>query len=245
MLTRVSILAVSLLLASCSARAVSDQLPIQTSLDLTPANSHSSADPSTLPAASLTSRAQLPEVQCQGELPTAVKATLGDYRLAQKPDFVAAIRSYEQENPQQKLTCSIFTADFNGDGMNDYALLLVNPNTDNFRFQLMIHQGNGQFNSAVTKEFPRLPNSAEGKIYTSMTLKQAGELGSAARDYSPIKSGTWQEKVFQTKPAIELWKARSVNAAGIPQHSEVATLAYCSDVFYFFNAQLKTFGVCD
>lgn len=236
MLTRVSILALSLLLASCSARAVSDQLSIQTSPNLTPAKANSSADPS-LP--------QLTEVQCRGELPTPVKATLGEYRLAQRSDFVAAIRTYEQENPQQKLTCSIYTADFNGDGVKDYALLLVNPKTKNFRFQLMIAQNKGKFNSAVTKDFLHLPNSAEGTIYTAMTFKPPGELGPAAREYSPIKSGTWQEKVFQTKSAIELWKALPVDAAGIPQHSEVATLAYCSDVFYFFNAQLRTFSVCD
>lgn len=235
MLNRFFLLSAGLFLAACSATAVSNNsLPTRNPLVVTlPAEEKSDL------------AATLPEPQCEGNIPAPLKPILGEYQLANKSDFVAAIRAYEQANPKQRVTCSIFTADFNGDGLKDYALLLVNPKTRSSRFVLALNQGKGQFNSAVVKDFDSLPNSNSGILYTAMRFKPAGELGAAGREYSPVKSGTWQQKVFQAKPAIELWKALPANSSGIPQNLEVSTLAYCSDVFYFFNLQLKTFNVCD
>lgn len=236
MLRRITILAASLCLAACSAIAESNPTPgLSSPSDL---NSASSAGKTT-PAV-----AALPEPQCQGEVPSAIAAKLGDYRLAQPSDFVASISAYQRENPRRKLTCSIFTADFNEDGLKDYVLLLVNPKTRNFRFVMAINRDNGKFEPAVLKDFHPLPNS-EGIIYTSMIFKPSGSLGAAKREYSPLKYGTTDEQIFKAKPAVELWKALSTNTAGVPQDLNVSTLAYCSDVFYFVDGQLKTFGVCD
>lgn len=205
-------------------------------------------EPSTSSALSVgktSSSWELSAPQCHGEVPSPLKTKLGDYRLAQPADFVASIRAYERENPRKKLTCSIYTTDFNQHGLPDYALLLVNPKTKNFRFVIAINQGNGKFEPAVLKDFNSLSNSTQGSIYTSMIFKPSGALGAAKREYSPLKYGTSDEQIFKAQSAIELWKPLSPNPVGIPQNLNVSTLAYCSDVFYFVNGQLKSFGVCD
>lgn len=230
MLRKITILTVSLLLGACS----------------TIAESKPTLDPSSKSAGKTTPlAAKLPEPQCQGQVPSPLKAKLGEYRLAQPSDFVSSIRDYERENPRKKLTCSIFTADFNQDSLPDYALLLVNSKTRRFRFVLAINQGNGKFEPAVLNDFNRLANSERGIVYTSMMFKPSGSLGSAKREYSPLKYGTSDEQIFKAKPAIELWKAIATNSAGVPQDLNVSTLAYCSDVFYFVDGQLKNFSVCD
>ncbi|MFE1745232.1 hypothetical protein [Coleofasciculus sp. H7-2] len=241
MLKRVSLLAASLILAACSTIAVSNHLPVSTLTDLTPSrpNSASSGTKTFSPVAAL------PEPQCQGEIPAALKASLGEYRLAKASDFVASIRAYERENPGQRTTCSIFSADFNEDRQKDYALLLVNPKNNNFRFLIAINQTSGQFDPAVVKDFIHLPESSEGIIYTAISFKPSGELGSAAREYSPLKYGTSEQQIFKAKAAIELWKALPTDSAGVPQYLEIGTLAYCSNAFYFVDGKLKTFGVCD
>lgn len=145
---------------------------------------------------------ELPDVECYGKLPEALKASTGNYHLAEESDFVPAIRSYAQ--PSQPNTCSIFTVDLNGDNQKDYAVLLVNAESPTSRFQLLINQGNGEFTSVVTRDYQRLSNPEEGTVYTSMNLKPAGEPGQGLRDYFPLKPGTPQREVFESQPAIEL-----------------------------------------
>lgn len=241
MLKKVSLLVASLMLAACSAIAVSNHLPVSTLTDLTP----SRPDPASSDTETFSPVPALPEPQCQGEIPASLKATLGEYRLAKESDFVASIRAYERENPGQRTTCSIFTADFNEDRQEDYALLLVNPKNNNFRFLIAINQSSGKFDPAVVKDFIHLPESSEGIIYTAISFKPSGELGPAAREYSPLKYGTSEQQIFKAKPAIELWKALPTDSAGVPQYLEIGTLAYCSNAFYFVDGKLKTFGVCD
>jgi hypothetical protein len=88
--------------------------------------SNLSVAPSFDPNASTSSMEEnLPKFSVEEEIPASVKATLGEYRLGKETDFVSSIRVYARENPTEQFTCSIFTADFNQDGLNDYALLLV------------------------------------------------------------------------------------------------------------------------
>lgn len=235
MLRKITILAACLSLAACNATAESNRMPVVSPSDV---NSNSST-------VKTPSEVALPESQCQGEVPSSIKAKLGEYRLAQPSDFVAAIRTYQQENPRRKLTCSIFTVDFNEDGLKDYALLLVNPKTRDFRFAIAMNRDNGKFEPAVVKNFHRLANSDGGIVYTSMIFKPSGALGAAKREYSPLKYGTTDQEIFKAKPAIEVWKAIATTPGGVPQDLNVSTLAYCSDVFYFVDGQLKNFSVCD
>lgn len=230
-------LAATLLLAACSSIVSSNQVQVSTSPSLTSNNSTSSV-------LKTESSVAVVEVQCNGEIPASLKAKLGKYRLAQKSDFVAAIRGYEKENPKDKLTCSSFTADFNKDGFKDYSLLLVAQDNTTFHFTVLINQGDDSFIPRVTKTFKSITKPEAGVIYTSMSFKPANRSGSALRDYFPLKPGTPERKIFEANPAIELWKTLDTDLAGVPQNLELSSLGYCTDNFSFVDGD-KTTIVCD
>ncbi|WP_017717536.1 hypothetical protein [Kamptonema formosum] len=223
MLRRISLLALTLLLAACK--------------DTPPPAQPLAAPPPPV----------VPDVQCSGTLPAPVAATdrLENYRLAQEKDFVASIRQYERQS-NKKLTCSIFTADFNGDGLKEYALLLVNSKTSEFRFELLLNRGTGEtpFGTVAVRNFKIVTNPNQDFIYTAMTFKPAKELGPASRSYFPLKPGTPEREKFVASPAIELWRSPT-NSDGVPKDLNLSTIAYCSDVFYFVNGKLETVSVCD
>lgn len=185
-----------------------------------------------------------PEIQCNGEIPDILKQELGSHRLAQPSDFVSTIRSYEDEDTERKLTCSIFSYDFNQDNLLDYALLSVSPNKDQFRFMILLNQNNQDFEKAVIQEYKSITKTS-GIIYTSMNLKLGGESGLMERAYSPLKPNTQEGKIFKENPAIELWEAIKSNQDDVPQNIEISTLSYCSKAFYFDQNRFKTFVVCD
>ena len=187
----------------------------------------------------------LPEVECHGEIPEIVKQELGSYRLSKPSDFVSTIRNYADENPEKKLTCSIFSDDFNQDSLVDYALLSIAPDESQFRFMILINQNNINFEKAIIEDYKAISNSSSGIVYTSMSLKNSGERGLMERAYSPLKPNTSEGKIFEKNPAIELWDAIKLNQSDIPQDLELGTLSYCSKAFYFDKNQLNTFVVCD
>lgn len=233
MIDKVYLLAAILLLAACGI-VTSNHLQVSTSPFLTSNNSSSPARV----------QASVAEVLCAGEIPASLKAKLGKYRVAQKTDFVTSIRTHEQENSQDKLTCSIFITDFNEDNFEDYSLLLVAQDQTTFHFTILLNQGNGSFTPIKTKTFKSITNSEVGVIYTSMSFKPAKSPGSALREYFPLKPGTPERKIFEAKPAIELWRTINTDLAGVPQNLELSTLAYCSDIFYFVDS-VETTVVCD
>jgi hypothetical protein len=233
------LLVATLLLAACSSIAALNQFQVNASLFLKPSNNSTSPELKTP-----SSVAEVAQVECNGEIPAELKAKLGKYQLAQKSDFVASIRAYEQENPRDKVTCSIFTTDFNEDNLKDYSLLLVAQDNTTFHFTILLNQGNGSFTPVETKTFKSITSPEDGIIYTSMSFKPPKTPGVALREYFPLKPGTPERKIFEAQPAIELWRAINTDLAGVPQDLEVSTLAYCSDIFYFVDG-VKTIGVCD
>lgn len=239
MFKRFSLLAATVLLAACSGLARSNQVQESASPSLRSSNN------STSPALKTPSLVAEIPLQCNGELPASLKAKLGKYRLAQKSDFVASIRAYEQQNPKAKLTCSIFPADFDGNGLKDYSLLLVAKDNTTFHFTILLNIGDGSFNPTVTKTYKSITKPEAGVIYTSMSFKPPKSPGPALRDYFPLKPGTPERKIFEANPAIELWKSIGPDLAGVNQSLEVRTLAYCSEIFYFVDRNPKTVVVCD
>ncbi len=187
----------------------------------------------------------LPEVECHGEIPDIVKKEMELYRLAKPSDFVSTIRNYADENPEKKLTCSIFSSDFNQDSLVDYALLAIAPDESQFQFMILINQNNINFEKAIIEDYQTISNSSSGIVYTSMSLKNSGEMGLMKRAYSPLKPNSSEGKIFEKNPAIELWDAIKLNQSDIPQDLELGTLSYCSKAFYFDKNQLNTFVVCD
>ncbi|HIK28459.1 MAG: hypothetical protein N3E45_00425 [Oscillatoriaceae bacterium SKW80] len=189
---------------------------------------------------------QLPDYQCQGEIPQPLQEKLKDYRLAQEEDFVNSIRQYARET-SVKLTCSIFTADFNGDGAKDYAMLLVNKNLSEdskgrnaFRFQLLINRDNGNFGTAAVRNYTKANQATDGIVYTSMRLKPAKEKGAASRERFPFKPGTVEWESFINNPVIELWRALPMTPNRQPQDLNISTLAFCSEFFYFVEENRET-----
>ncbi len=225
-LTTISLLAITLLLAACREPPYSTRIQSQSA----------SVPPE-----------QLPDYQCQGEIPEPLQEKLEDYRLAQEEDFVSSIRQYAREAPV-KPTCSIFTADFNGDGAKDYAMLLVNKNVSEdesedrnaFRFELLVNRGNGKFGRAAVRSYTKANQATAGVIYTSMRLKPAKEKGAANRDRFPLKPGTVEWESFLNQPAIELWRALPLTPDRQPQDLNISTLAFCSEVFYFVVEKEET-----
>jgi hypothetical protein len=195
-----------------------------------------------------------PEVQCRGKAPEALAATLNSFRLAQPQDFVPVIQQLDQQPPANRptisYTCSIFTADFNQDGQKDYAVLLVNPQTQTSQFRLAIAQSGNTFTNAVVRDYPKPPAPIPGSVYTAMLLKPPGEAGPANRSYFPLKPGTPEREQFVAGPAIEVWLSPETFLSGVsPQLPEDErfnqVVGYGSEVFYFVNGQLKTTQVAD
>lgn len=129
------------------------------------------------------------------------------------------------------------------DNLKDYSLLLV-AQDNTTHFTILLNQGDGSF-PVETKTFKSITNPEVGVIYTSMIFKPAKSPGPALREYFPLKPETPERKIFEAKPAIELWRAIATDLAGVPQKLEVSSLAYCSDIFYFIDGELKTTEVCD
>ncbi|MBD1895240.1 hypothetical protein [Coleofasciculus sp. FACHB-129] len=228
MIKKIFLLAMVLMLGACNSTTNSNQSTSTTST--------TSPTPSTV--------AELPNLQCQGEVPQPVKATLGEHRLAKESDFVPSIRNFKSsETPDKKFTCSIFSADFNQDGLKDYAMLLVAEETADFRFQIALNQGNEKFERSLVKDYKRVTKPEEGVIYTSMDFKPAKEKGLANRKYSPLKAESPEEKTYINTPAIELWKVSKTDEP--PKQLDVDSLAYCSEALYFVEGKQRNFAVCD
>ncbi|GAP99647.1 hypothetical protein [Leptolyngbya sp. NIES-2104] len=199
--------------------------------------------------------ASLPDIQCRGEVPAALQKTFGDLRLAQPNDFIPVIQKLEQQSrqpnrPKISYTCSIFSTDFNQDQQQDYAVLLVNPQTQTSQFRLAINQGNQTFKSAIVRDYPRPPAGIRQPVYVAMLLKRSGEQGPANREYFPLKRNTPEREAFIAQPAIEVWrspneyKARTASKLSAIKWFNQA-VGYGSEIFYFSNGELKTIGVAD
>jgi hypothetical protein len=186
--------------------------------------------------------------QCHGEVPSTVMASLKGDRIATAADFVKSIREFASPPPKEPFTCTVYRADLNGDRQLDYALLLVNRQTLGSAFRLMLSQTDGQFKSAISRNFNRPPAGVDGLIYTAIFFKAAGAEGVAQRSYFPLKPGTAERTAFIGVPAIELWRPVVPHKGETLKPKDLATidgLAYCSEVFYFIQGKAKTAQVCD
>jgi hypothetical protein len=212
-------------------------------------------NPAPKPSSIEQSFSRLPDIQCQGELPKALLRTFGEFRLARPDDFIPKIQQLDRQpvladRPKITYTCSIFTEDFNQDSQPDYAVLLVNPQTQTTQFRLAINQGKNTFTNVVIRDYPKPPQTIAQPLYVAMFLKRSGELGAASRDYFQLKQGNPEREVFIASPAIEVWLSPAVFRSGTsPAQSEEArfnrVVGYGSEIFYFVDRQFKTVRVAD
>jgi hypothetical protein len=211
-------------------------------------------DPSPKPP-SIEPSSKLPDVQCRGEIPEALLMTFGAFRLAQPDDFIPTIQKFAQQpapvgKPKPTYTCSIFSEDFNQDSQLDYAVLLVNPQTQTAQFRLAINQGKNTFKNRVIREYPKPPQPISQPLYVAMFLKRSGESGAANRDYFQLKRGNPERETFIANPAVEVWLPPAAFQSGTsPTQSAEAQfnrgVGYGSEIFYFVDNQLKTARVAD
>jgi hypothetical protein len=198
---------------------------------------------------------RLPNVSCRGRIPKALLMTFGKFRLARTDDFIPKIQQLDRQSvppgrPKIAYTCSVFTEDFDRDSRPDYAVLLVNPQTQTAQFRLAINQGKDRFKNVVIRDYPKPPQPISQPLYVAMFLKRSGELGAANRDYFPLKRGNPERKVFIANPAIELWLSPTIFRSGTsPAQSEAVRfdrlVGYGSENFYIVDRQLKTVRVAD
>lgn len=199
-----------------------------------------------------------PEVQCQGKLPKVIESSLSGYRLARPTDFVEAIQKLDRQPKNtaytylygnSPVTCSIFTADFNQDGLKDYAVLLINQTTNYSQFRLLINRGT-TFETIRVTDYEKPPEPIKGLVYTAMFLKPSGELGAAARKYFPLEESTPERQQFVDSPTLELWNPPIVTPTAFPERLrpdffKFDQLGNSSTLLYFFEGQLKTANVSD
>ncbi len=210
--------------------------------------------PSAKPS-SIVQSPSLSNTTCRNEIPEALLLTFGEFRLAQPEDFIPKIQQFDREpdplgRPKINFTCSIFAEDFNQDSQPDYAVLLVNPQTQTAQFRLAISQGKDTFTNVVIRDYPKPPESIAQPLYVAMFLKRSGESGASSRAYFPLKRGNPKREVFIANPAIELWLSPAVYLSGVsPSLSEEArfnhSVGYGSEIFYFVDGQLNIVGVAD
>lgn len=77
-----------------------------------------------------------------------------------------------KENSQDKVTCSIFTAEFDANNLKDYALLLVALDNRTFYFTIALNFGDGQFFPRAPQTFKSITKSKR-RHYSSMSFKPA------------------------------------------------------------------------
>lgn len=214
--------------------------------------------PSSAPksATKISTPVDAPKVQCQGDLPKSLQSALPGYRLAKPTDFVEPIQKLDQRSKSldyaylysnSPATCSIFTADFNQDGQNDYALLLIHKVTSYSQFRLLINRGNA-FETVRLTDYEKPPRPIEGLVYTSMFLKPSGELGVAARKSFPIQGGTPEWQQFVDSPTLELWDPPIVTPTAFPEQLQPGyfkfdQLGNRSTLFYFVKGELRSTNI--
>lgn len=167
-------------------------------------------------------------------LPSVVRAAVGSGQIAQTEDFVPVVRSHAR---------ALVRADLNGDGRDDYALLLIDRAKRGFRFVLALSRGTG-FQVAASRRFAPLASSKDGFVYTTITYKPRGLPGPAERTHCPLAPA--EKRAFKKLQAIELWTGAHLDSMTPPADLDLGEdLAYCSQVYYVQAGKLQQFEVCD
>jgi hypothetical protein len=177
------------------------------------------------------------------DLPPALVAELGRYRVAQPADFIATVRAHAARHPEEDALRGLIAEDFNGDGTPDYAVLAVDRKTREFRFVLAISNGNG-YSFPQRRHYRGAFEQRGGIVYTAIALKPAGAHTWSDKLYSPLANNAAEREAYQQLPALALWRSVGIDPYGRPDDYEVSSLAYCREVFYYPGGKAKDFMVC-
>jgi hypothetical protein len=180
-----------------------------------------------------------------------LKEYLPDFRLAEKKDYNKVLLKQDDYGKP------IYTADFNADGREDCAVIVVNDKTKEYRIYYILRD---EDKYKLEPLFIQTDNKSikDGIITNPMFFKPIGEAGIGDREYNSLTndielpdSATDEERQrarenklapYKAVPAVEVWTGDNDN-----KKSEVNldSISYCSTTWYYEKGKLKDFNACD
>jgi hypothetical protein len=170
-----------------------------------------------------------------------VATRLPGFRLATRDDFVLELRDMVH-TPSPTETA--LREDFDGNGTQDWAVLVINESLKEYRIYYVLSMPDGyRFDLLLSKVWTD-PSASRGVIRNALFLKRAGDLGIAARHYAEIPAGDVEE--YKRAPAIEVWTGPARIDAKDLKNFPDAGIAYCSTTWHYLrNGTLAHFSACD
>lgn len=192
---------------------------------------------------------------------TVVAGKLPGFRLATRGDFVPELRDQAHvPSPTQ----TVLREDFDGNGLQDWAVLVINESLKEYRIYYVLNMPDGyRFDLLMSKTWTE-PSASRGVIRNALFLKRAGDLGVAQRHYARVlgddvdpsdpKNNTpaMQRDIadrteeYKRSPAIEVWTGPARIDAKDLRNFPDNGIAYCSTTWHYRrNGTLAHFSACD
>ncbi|PIQ24168.1 hypothetical protein COW64_20695, partial [bacterium (Candidatus Blackallbacteria) CG18_big_fil_WC_8_21_14_2_50_49_26] len=147
---------------------------------------------------SLPTQAKPPLQPLEKELAVFLQNNLPAYRLANPEDYLPALSESDRG-------VTLIRADFDQDGLSDYAVLLLHRQTREARIYFLLRRKTS-FQADLLLSWPALtPGPA---LQTPMFFKKAGEAGLTARDYNELQEiPNWEKLSNQERMRLRKAKA--------------------------------------
>jgi hypothetical protein len=160
----------------------------------------------------------------------AIEKQLPGFRMAREDDYLPSLVSMVRGQ-------LAFRRDFNQDGKPDWALVLIDDRTREYRiYYLLLSDSEAKLVPLLTRTWKDGSNAHP--INTPMILKNAGDPGISGRIYNSFRG---DPAFYRSVSAIEVLTGQ--------QHDEsdrdLEDIGYCSTTWYFEKDQLKQFEACD
>jgi len=184
--------------------------------------------------------------------PDVVRAQLPGWRLARKDDVSRMLADQARGGRAEHLGDVLFPADFDGDGRQDAAVLVVNEKLQAYRAYFVLNTKAGvRLEQLFEQKWTKRPS--DGVIRNPMFFKPAGAAGISGRVYNTLVYGGTEQKArlqadvrnvaqYTKVPAVEIWTGQK----GYDEdYGDVGDMAYCSATWYYDAGVLRTFRACD
>jgi hypothetical protein len=205
--------------------------------------------------AGVASSQQLPATDAQAA--EIVSRNVPGFRLAEPGDFVPELHEVSFVD---SATQSAFSADFDQDGRDDWAVLAVSDGLPEYRIYYAL-AGDSGFRLELLFSRVVEGSRSNGLIRNAIFLKEIGDLGIAGHRYagiagSPLDPDNFTQEFgreraarmreYESLPAIEVWTGPArIDTEDLFNWPD-AGIAYCSETWYFRSSgELATFGACD
>jgi len=182
---------------------------------------------------------------------------LPGFRLAESGDFVPELHDVAFVD---SATQSVLTADFDQNGSDDWAVLVVRDNLPEYRiFYVLAEESGYRFELLFSRVVEG--SGSNGLIRNAVFLKEIGDPGIAGRSYATIagnpldpdnfsqdfgRERAARTEEYRSVPAIEVWTGPArIDTEDLSNWPD-AGIAHCSETWYYrASGELASFGVCD